>query len=451
VIHLGSRTDIGRLRERNEDAVGTLRIATTAGDPVDLLVVADGMGGTAGGSTAALLAVERVGERLAALSAMFTAPTDEWQREVNGWLVDAIAEANGAVRQLAFDQPTLAGMGSTLIVGVIVNGWLGLAWVGDSRVYLRRGHQFVQLTVDHTWESEERRRGALTAEDIAASPYRGMVTRGIGLGADIMPETRWTSLQAGDRLLLTTDGLTRYADGPVLAQQLDRCPEAVIAAEYLVNVANANGGEDNTSVIVVDIADPGTGSLPVPRPVTEINAPLMMWDVPAPPRAAPPPPAPDPARRRRPAAPVRRPRIPVAVASVAVVVVAAAGLWISGVLGSSNASPGDVPRSGRIAAARLDPLDTLVAVGSQLTFRFVATDSLLDTLTTTDIVWTSSDSLAASAGPDGRITVRRAADSVLITAQLDGWRRTSVLRIGAGGPSPAPSARDSLPSTRPDR
>lgn len=278
------QTHVGSVRARNEDAVDLARISLGAAGEGILVTVADGMGGVAGGATASALTVQVVAEALPELAPCFATRDAEWQRRAASWLRATATRANDSVRQLAVDEPSLAGMGSTLLLGLIVDGWLGVAWVGDSRAYLLRGRTLVQLTRDHSWDMDRELEGAGDDPSVLASPYRGMLTSVIGRTETTEIGVRWEALEAGDLMVFATDGLTGYYDGEPLAgalvDGLAAGADAAGLAAQLIAWANAAGGSDNISVGVVRNA--GTSArLPAPTAVTQSPVPHRAWQAPA--------------------------------------------------------------------------------------------------------------------------------------------------------------------------
>lgn len=235
-LRWGAATDVGRRRSDNEDSMLAID---------GLFVVADGMGGHAGGEVASLTAVE-------ALRASFRggSPDD---------LVDAVKSANQAVLGRAEGDPGLAGMGTTLcaVAPVTVDGedHLAVVNIGDSRVYLFRSAELIQLTDDHSLPEELLRAGELTPEQAAADPRRNVVTRSLGQFDEVQPDVWDVVPYKGDRLLLCSDGLTNEVPDDAIASVLRRQPDPDAAAAELVHQANHAGGRDNITVVIVDVVD----------------------------------------------------------------------------------------------------------------------------------------------------------------------------------------------------
>jgi protein phosphatase len=236
-LRWGAATDTGLVRPANEDAV-------LAED--GLYAVADGMGGHAAGEVASSIALATLHERLG------TTEVDA------GRLTDAIRAANDAVHQRAVDQPRLRGMGTTLTVIAVATAEGGLlrfllANVGDSRAYLYADGGLHQLTRDHSYVAELVAAGEISAEEALVHPHRHVVTRALGVEPLVAVDTWLVSPESGDRYLLCSDGLTNEVDDEAIAALLARHADPQDAADRLIVAANANGGRDNTTVVVLDV------------------------------------------------------------------------------------------------------------------------------------------------------------------------------------------------------
>lgn len=269
-IVAAARTDVGRVREGNEDAV-------LVDDRLALYAVADGMGGHRGGEVASATAIEALRAAVAA------------GRSID----DAIVVANGAVLDKAEGDPALAGMGTTLTAVLAPGGSsVLLGHVGDSRAYLLRDGVLSRLTEDHSLVEELVREGRLTPEQAEIHPQRSIITRALGVEPDLEVDLAAVPVRAGDRLVLCSDGLTtmvreRDVAGVVRAEQ-----DPVVAADSLVAAANAAGGEDNVTVVVLDVVEIDESTPPDPVALAEPAEPATPVPVPAPdvsPTAEPPP------------------------------------------------------------------------------------------------------------------------------------------------------------------
>lgn len=281
-IDVSVQTHVGAVRPRNEDSVDLAYVPLGAAGEGVLIVVADGMGGVAGGATASALTVQVILESLPELKEAFRAADAAWQRRVSAWLRTTVMRANAGVRQLAVDEPSLAGMGSTLLLGLIVDGWLGVVWVGDSRAYLLRGDTLAQLTRDHSWDVDRELEGIGSDPSVQESAYRGMLTSVIGRSEQTEVGVRWEALERDDLLVFASDGLTNYYHGEALATALataaDTDPAADSIAARLIEWANVAGGADNISVGIARIGSLSS-RLPTPSQVTQSQVPHRAWRV----------------------------------------------------------------------------------------------------------------------------------------------------------------------------
>jgi protein phosphatase len=236
VVRSGAATDVGRVRTVNQDIV----LQTS-----NLFAVADGMGGHVAGEVAAKLAVDT-------LKAVFGR-----QASTEG-LEQAVSDANAAVWAQGHAVSDLRGMGTTLTAAALVVGSDGrdkmaLANVGDSRAYLFTAGQLTQITVDHSLAEEKVRFGEMTPAEAAVHPHRHILTRALGVGDGVDVDLWELHLRTGDRLLLCSDGLTNEVPLEEIARVLSDVPEPEVVARTLVDSANRHGGNDNISVVVVDV------------------------------------------------------------------------------------------------------------------------------------------------------------------------------------------------------
>jgi PPM family protein phosphatase len=232
----GKQTDKGRVREGNEDGY-------VVNDRLGLFAVADGMGGHVAGEVASATALEAL--RAAVHSG---APVRE-----------AIASANDAVIEKAATDDALRGMGTTMTAGTLAAGNTFLVGhVGDSRAYLLRDGDLSQVTEDHSLVEEMVRNGELTPEQAEVHPRRSIITRALGIESGVQVDLYTLDLREGDRVLLCSDGLTGMVRTDDIAGILRREPDPQKAANQLVEAANAAGGEDNITALVVDaVGDDG--------------------------------------------------------------------------------------------------------------------------------------------------------------------------------------------------
>jgi len=239
------RTDVGRQRERNEDALLIL-------DRV--FAVADGMGGHRAGEVASATALEP-------LAALETAdlPDEDATRTA---LVEAVTAANAAVAGRARTEPDLEGMGTTLTAVLVRDGLAHVAHVGDSRAYLLRDGRLAQLTDDHTLVQALVDQGRITADQARTHHSRSVITRAIGVGTEVEVDVLAVPLAAGDRLLLCSDGLSGVVPDDDIAALLTANPDDDAAAAALVDAANAAGGPDNVTVLLIAAGTATGGTIP---------------------------------------------------------------------------------------------------------------------------------------------------------------------------------------------
>jgi len=228
----GSATHQGMVRQNNEDALYPDRSGESDGPAV--LMVADGMGGHIAGEVASRLAI----------NAAASSNLDPGDR---------VAAANRAIREEVARQPDLQGMGTTLTLVELTPGGIGrFGHVGDSRAYLLRHGELKQLTEDHTVAAEYVALGQISAEEANDHPQSHMLTRCLGLTRFVNVDEFDLELEAGDRLLLCSDGLNSMVASDGILESLAG-GTAEESAWKLVEVANKAGGHDNTSVIVIDV------------------------------------------------------------------------------------------------------------------------------------------------------------------------------------------------------
>jgi serine/threonine protein phosphatase PrpC len=227
-------TDVGRVRDGNEDDF------IDQSNRLGLVAVADGMGGHRAGEVASATALEAL--RAAVASGQS--------------LRDAIEGANDAVLEKSVSDQELAGMGTTLTAGMLgSDGYLVVGHVGDSRAYLVRDDELTQITDDHSLVEEMVRGGELTREQAEVHPRRSIITRALGIDPEVEVDEYPIELQPGDRILFCSDGLTTMVRPDEIASILSREHDPKRAAQLLVDAANAAGGEDNITAVIVEAVE----------------------------------------------------------------------------------------------------------------------------------------------------------------------------------------------------
>lgn len=230
-LTFGSRTDIGCVRKHNEDS---LIVAPP------LFAVADGMGGHAAGEVASEIAVNTLSEQ---------AP-----RHIDAeGLGNAVVTANREVIAASKDGRGREGMGTTMTAAILEGERLVVSQVGDSRAYLLHQGKLQQLTRDHSLMADMIEAGQLTEEEARTHPNRSVITRALGSDPNMLPDIYEINVEAGDRLLLCSDGLSSMITNDEIQDVLVRIGDAQRCANMLVNRAIAAGGHDNVTVIVVDV------------------------------------------------------------------------------------------------------------------------------------------------------------------------------------------------------
>jgi serine/threonine protein phosphatase PrpC len=230
-LRVAAGTDVGRVRDRNEDAY-----MVRARD--GLFVVCDGMGGAPAGDVASRLAIAAMLRQLGHASACGDRPADRAFLPHTKRLVEAVRRSNAFVYEEAQRAPERAGMGTTLVGAWIHQHVAGVAHVGDSRAYLWHRDRLEPLTRDH----------ALT------DGYANVLLRALGREAEVDVDVREVTVEQGDYVLLCSDGLTRLVPEPVVAEALVRMRHPRRICDYLIAAANENGGTDNITIIVVEVA-----------------------------------------------------------------------------------------------------------------------------------------------------------------------------------------------------
>ena len=260
VLEIVTRTDAGKVRSSNEDSV----LANAA---CGIVVLADGMGGYNAGEVASGMATSMLGTWLENSAA---------KREVGATLAAAlssthaaldvgITETNRAIFAAAQSQAQYAGMGTTLVIGVFQGNQLTVAHIGDSRAYRLRDNEFIQITRDHSWLEEKIASGLLTREQAQFSRNKNLVTRAVGIDAQVSAEIHDFEVMSDDIYLFCSDGLNDMVSDQEIGMTLNTLSANLdLCALQLIQSANDSGGRDNVSVILVKVKK----SIPAPGPVS---------------------------------------------------------------------------------------------------------------------------------------------------------------------------------------
>lgn len=245
-------TDVGRVREHNEDNIGS--------DPdIGLWVLADGMGGYNAGEVASGIAVKTtidlVTEACRREDRAAIEPETGYMRQTIT-LRDAIMRANKIIHQTAQSQPQCEGMGTTLVACLFFDNKISVAHVGDSRLYRMRDNRFEQITMDHSLLQELVDRGYYSQEEAQRSTNRNYVTRALGVEPQVEVEVQEVEVRKGDYFLLCSDGLPDMVEDEDIHLTINTFNANVeTIGEQLVKLTNDNGGRDNVSIIVVRVVD----------------------------------------------------------------------------------------------------------------------------------------------------------------------------------------------------
>ncbi len=240
-------SDTGLVREHNEDQIAW------SGE-TGVAILADGMGGHRAGEVASRIAIRTIMDELQgalAESPLSEHPNDDGTDAVY-LCMNAIAQANTSIHQAAQSDPNHAGMGTTIVVALFGANHATIAHVGDSRMYLFRAGAIKQVTVDHSVIQDVVRQGLYSEEEARRVFSKNIITRALGVAADVDVETQELNTQPGDVLLLCSDGLSDQVSDADIALTLRNFGANLDgAARHLVSLANARGGYDNVSVVLV--------------------------------------------------------------------------------------------------------------------------------------------------------------------------------------------------------
>jgi len=241
-----ARSDQGKVRGHNEDA-------WFADVERCIFIVADGLGGCAGGEVASKMVIDRLPVLFdAELGPQYPLHSLETVNSVE----KAINKLNGIVREAGRKHLELSGMGSTLVLAMIRGERILIAHVGDSRAYLLHDGSFIRLTRDHSVIQDMLDDGLITPQEAAVHPSRAIVTQCIGTSGRVSPDISHIDFQSGDRLLLCSDGLTNMLSDQDIASILGQQTGLDTVSRDLIHAANDAGGEDNVTVVIVETVSP---------------------------------------------------------------------------------------------------------------------------------------------------------------------------------------------------
>jgi protein phosphatase len=284
VVRLFGRTDVGQIREHNEDnfLVADLTRRSrglmeddrdqTIGEWGSVFGVCDGMGGAAAGEIASQLAVDIIYEKL--IEGVAPARHDELAQR----LVRAVEEAGLRIFNEARVDRTRRGMGTTATIASLMDSRLFVAQVGDSRAYILRHGKLVQVSRDQSLVNQLIEAGQLTEEEAETFEHNNIILQALGTAETVQVDLTFVDLQRGDRLLLCSDGLSGMVRADELREVLSNCPDALDACRELTDRANRAGGHDNITVIVADFDGAG-----LPESLPEGDLAYKKYALPEPP------------------------------------------------------------------------------------------------------------------------------------------------------------------------
>jgi len=243
VLHYAVRSDVGLLREGNEDSA-------YAGPR--LLAVADGMGGHAAGEVASSLTI----------ASMAKLDSEPPSGDMLAELSSAVAEANTRLQEMIIANPAVEGMGTTLTALFWSDGHAAVCHIGDSRGYLLREGELYQITHDHTLVQSLVDEGRISADDVSTHPQRSLLLRALDGRSIAEPDLSVHDSQAGDRYLLCSDGLSGVVSDETLRDTLASIEDPETVTRQLIDLALHGGGPDNITCIVADVVDTATSRVP---------------------------------------------------------------------------------------------------------------------------------------------------------------------------------------------
>jgi PPM family protein phosphatase len=241
-----SHTDPGLTRDNNEDSV-------VFDAPTQLAVLADGMGGYNAGEVASGMATAFIKSELSRWLSQVGKTANA--REVRRALEICVDNANRSIFNAANSNPQYAGMGTTLVMGVCHEARIMVGHIGDSRCYRLRGEEFSQITKDHSLLQEQMDAGLITPEQAAISLNKNLVTRALGVEDSVLLEVNEHRVEPGDIYLMCSDGLSDMVDDAGVAQILMSDDTTQQKAQNLIAAANAAGGRDNITVLLIEAGE----------------------------------------------------------------------------------------------------------------------------------------------------------------------------------------------------
>lgn len=241
-LKVHSKTDIGLVRQSNQDFV----INKIFSKSIAWSIVCDGMGGAKAGDIASKTAATKISEFLE------TSLGKETTDDIHQLHLEAVKYANKTIFQNAYINEELTGMGTTVVISMIHEGYLHTSHVGDSRAYLIRDNIITQLTVDHSVVQEMIKNGEITENEAQKHPRKNLITKALGVNKTVTCDYNRTKIQKNDIIMLCTDGLTNYLTSEKIKNILLE-NDLENGVDILVDQAKDLGGNDNITVSVIEI------------------------------------------------------------------------------------------------------------------------------------------------------------------------------------------------------
>lgn len=235
-------TDQGQVRSLNEDAGG---IFYNQSDQL-LAVIADGMGGHQAGDVASSMAVSMVKEGWESI------PSNLSPHEAEQWLAETLTTVNEKMYTRAQEVKECEGMGTTIVITIMTNEFITVAHIGDSRCYMLQGNNLTQITEDHSLVNELIRSGEITKQEAHHHPRKNVVLKALGTQHTVQADYRTLTIEANERVLLCTDGLTDKLSDEEIETFMNTHESIENIATEMVDLANKRGGEDNITLILID-------------------------------------------------------------------------------------------------------------------------------------------------------------------------------------------------------
>lgn len=250
-MHFAAGSDRGRVREQNEDRV---LISEFEHSDVTLLVVADGVGGHAGGEVASQLCIDQLQQSVAKAVLQAHSGGGYGEHWLTQTLQQAVLDGNQQIIKAQQQQPSLANMATTVVAMLIKQQFAALCHLGDSRCYCYQ-QQLRQLTTDHTLLQDMLNDGQIDQQTFELSPMHHVISRALGLHESPQLDLQLIELQPNQRYLLCSDGLTDCVSDAQIEHELEQSSDVGQCVDELIKLANDHGGPDNISVVLLSVDD----------------------------------------------------------------------------------------------------------------------------------------------------------------------------------------------------